>query len=1256
MPDSGVTVEFRPGERFRLLRQIGAGGMGTVYEAWDNVRNTRVALKTLTGLNPVALQLFKNEFRALADVSHPNLASLYELYCEDQWYFSMEYIEGGHFLDYVRDGRAATPENYRANSDNDLTQPPGGHSGSRPSPSPAPTIPSIRCDHTRLTKTVTQLAEAIWSLHAAGILHRDLKPLNVKVTPEGRVVVLDFGLATQTTPSFGEGPAITGLVGTVQYMSPEQASGDPITEATDWYAIGVMIFEALTGRRPFEGDPGIVLRNKRIFDAPRITTLVDAPEEWDAICAGLLARSPGSRLSGPDIIARLNPDAVPAAASGRQADRIFVGRELQLAVLREALAESTQSRPSVVFVRGLSGMGKSTLIEKFLGEIANKRNVVILAGRCYEKESLPYKAFDSVIDSLARYLADVLPEDAAELTPRDAAALARVFPVLRQIESFAKAPARTAQSIDQLELRRQAFGALRELLAKLGDRRRVVVYIDDLQWGDTDSALVFREILRPPDAPALLYIASYRSEYEGRSPALDAMLSGVQDVPGFCPHHVLIGPLTPDEGRTLAGRLVVGQSELVAGAVHRFEELARESEGSPYLLQEIASVLSGGMGSLLRGEISLDSVLFRRIETLSPESRRLLESISVSIRPLAEREAFLAAKVATRDPRVLTELRAGHLIREAGGEIEPYHDRVRQTILAHLEAGDLHDYHLRLANGVEASAGPDGTVDAEAAAIHFESGGNATKAGRYYALAAETSSTALAFRHAAALWQKALELSTATGEARRALLIKLADSLANAGRGADAARAYREAGIGMTGPEAFRLERLEAFWFASSGHLDEGRAALERMLGRSGFTLPGPLAQFAGVLFTELRLRFRGTDFVHRSPDQINPADLDRIDSLWAAGRAMAMIDVPTGVFANAKALLLSLAAGDPNRVTRSLIFRNISLAAFRLPGGNNLPRLTAVCKDMVAEANDQYLSGFHQFSEGMIGFVSGRWRDSRSHFREADRTLSAGCTGVAWELSTARVFTLWTLLYSGDLRELCKRAPVYYQEGLERGDLFQAVSIGAGSLPVCELIADRPDAAMKSIDHALSLWTRRNYNLQRAVAIFIRTWVHLYRGESAEALELNRRELAESSRNHFRRVSGTRQWLRFAMAQSALAVAVTSSDRPALLKTAKREAALLESDDNRFGAPLADLIRSGIAALRYDKAVAAVHLQRAARTFAELDMGIFAAVARRRLGQMTDGEPGLALIREADDFMRAEGVVNPARLTDAFSSSYPLV
>src|SRR5262249_8895704 len=179
--------------------------------------------------------------------------------------------------------------------------------------------------------------------------------------------------------------------------------------------------------------------------------------------------------------------------------------------------------------------------------------------RCYERESVPYKALDILVDALSRYLRR-LP-DPSSLMPRDAAAMSRLFPVLREIVPAADA---VAEAPDPHELRRRAFTALRELLTQLGERRGLLLCIDDLQWGDADSGALLAELVRPPNAPALCLICAYRSEYALTSPCLFALgeirtaAAATIDWRDVC-----VEALSPQEAQELACRLLGPQNQHV---------------------------------------------------------------------------------------------------------------------------------------------------------------------------------------------------------------------------------------------------------------------------------------------------------------------------------------------------------------------------------------------------------------------------------------------------------------------------------------------------------------------------------------------------------------------------------------------------------------------------------------------------------------------------------------------------------------------
>src|SRR5579883_2826523 len=227
--------------RFEIVRRIGEGGMGVVYEARDRERGTHVALKTLQRFDAERLLYLKQEFRSLEDIQHPNLVSLGELMRDGEtWFFTMELVSGVDLVTYVT-GRASRRRD--ASEDATVAEP---MSASDPSSSgERPRVPDQRphaFDPDKLRRSFAQLAGALRALHLAGKVHRDIKPSNVLVADDGRVVLVDFGLLFDAA---GPPPEDT-VVGTARYMAPEQAANEAVGPPADWYSFGVVLYECLT--------------------------------------------------------------------------------------------------------------------------------------------------------------------------------------------------------------------------------------------------------------------------------------------------------------------------------------------------------------------------------------------------------------------------------------------------------------------------------------------------------------------------------------------------------------------------------------------------------------------------------------------------------------------------------------------------------------------------------------------------------------------------------------------------------------------------------------------------------------------------------------------------------------------------------------------------------------------------------------------------------------------------------------------------
>ncbi|MCA9638547.1 MAG: AAA family ATPase, partial [Myxococcales bacterium] len=374
------------------------------------------------------------------------------------------------------------------------------------------------------------------------------------------------------------------------------------------------------------------------------------PDDLERLCLDLLSRDLAKRPAAPEVLRRLgHTPGEPTFVESGPGESLFVGREYHLRLLHDAFDATHRGRPVAIQVYGRSGMGKTALVRRFLGTLRQSDGAIVLLGRCYERESVSFKALDSLIDSLCHYLMRLPDARAAELMPRDILALARVFPVLQRVRAVAEAPRRAAEIPDPRELRRRAFAALKELLARIADRRSLVLHIDDLQWGDRDSAVALADLLRPPDAPALLLILSYRSESLATSTLFRSLIEHSRDEIDI--RELEVGPLAIEEAAELAqawiGRAARQKADARAPLRLRARQIAREAEGCPLFVNELVrhAAAGGEAQSKRSGDILLEQVIESRLDRLGPEARRLLETIAIFGGPLKQRLALDAAEI-----------------------------------------------------------------------------------------------------------------------------------------------------------------------------------------------------------------------------------------------------------------------------------------------------------------------------------------------------------------------------------------------------------------------------------------------------------------------------------------------------------------------------------------------------------------------------------------------------------------------------------
>jgi tetratricopeptide (TPR) repeat protein len=1240
--------DFNGTDRFLIQGRLGAGGYGVVYRAIDRERNIPVALKTLRHVAAKALVRFKQEFRALADVSHPNLVTLYELSShEQQWFFTMELVDGVDFLWYVRG------ENYSAESR-------ATSAVSAPTDAAlqalfeqgrdvtvtvkAPVAGALSLD--RLRHALPQLAEGVLALHDAGKLHRDIKPSNVLVTREGRLVLLDFGLVEEIAPGYTH---TLEAAGTPAYMSPEQVAGLPLTRASDWYNVGSMLYQALTGQLPFTGPVLDVMQRKQQTEPPPPRDVAPGvPHDLDALCQDLLRRDPERRPLGIDVLRALK--GVSAGGRARApappvptGSAPFVGREEQLEALRDAFRTLKAGRALTVAVHGGSGMGKSALVRRFLAELKSQgEEAVVLAGRCYERESVPYKALDALVDALSRYLRRLPSAQAEAFLPHDILALARVFPVLRQVGAVNRARRAVLEIPDSLELRRRAFAALRELFVRLADRRPLVLFIDDLQWGDVDSAALLEDLLRPPDPPALLLIGCYRSEEAETSPLLRTILPKRLADSRLEMRDILVGELSVSEAGELA-RALVGGEPLPAA---RAEAIARESRGNPYFIEELVRFSQPGV----EAGVTVDRVIETRVSRLPEGARRLLDVVAVSGVPIEVGVAYRAADLEKEGESALAVLRATHLVRTRSTlgrqEIETYHDRIRDAVVAHLRADSLKECHYRLASALLAT----GRADPETLTTHYLGAGDAESAAEYSAVAAAKASAALAFDRAASLYRFALNLVREPPE-RAKLEVQLGDALANAGRGAEAAAAYLSA-AGAAGPVlAIDLHRRAAQQLYTSGHIDEAGRALKTVLAKLGMKLPEtPRMALFSLLLHRTQIRLRGLRFEERHETEVAGQDLLRIDTCWAVGIGMAVVNMVRGADFQARHLILALRAGEPYRVARALAME----AAYVAMGGNRsrkrTRRLLQASHALAERVNHPYAIGLATLTTGIAAWLDGRWREARAHCGQAEQILRERCTGVDWEILIAQLFDRASMFFLGEVAALSERLPSLLEEAEGRGNLLRATFLRIGFCShVAWLAADDPRRAREELETGLAAWRQEGVDYLHLWVRGARTDIALYSGEAPtdpEPVGKARRALLRAldrfvQAGFIRGLESRARW------RLAAATQTTHRDeRDALVRGAEGHARAILRQRTHWGDPLALLLRAGAAATRGEGERALVLLESAEAGFGGADMALHAAATRRRRGELMGGDAGLSLVASADAWMTGQSIRNPERMT----------
>lgn len=646
--------------RYEVLEQLGAGGMGAVYLVEDKLRNQQVALKQVLMADDFQRLAITREFRTLSSLRHPNIVGVIEYgFHEKQPYFTMDYL---------------------------------------PNATPFETVSAEKI------QGFIQILQALSYLHRRGILHHDLKPANVLVTPEGVVKVLDFGLARDNIK--GKSGTKSGIAGTLGYMSPELLNEEAATIGSDLWAVGVMLCDALTGHHPFDDSSPMQLVLSLVNKSPNLEGIDEA---FIKILERLLAKDPQDRYPHAQAVIQdlyLAIDAPMPSESSAQRESFlqsasFVGRESEYQTLVDALQTSRDKQGQLWLIGAEAGAGKSRLLEE-LRTRALVDGFVVLQGQGVEGGGLPYQLWRELArklvlgaplpDFTARVLKDLVPDIASLLG--------------REVVDLPPADMKTHR--ERLSL------ALLERLHSLD--MPILILLEDLHWA-SESLELLKLLLRAFESIAVLVVGSYRHDER-------------PDLPSELPKSHML------KLERLSHSAIAQLSASMLGAEHStpelVERLAQESEGNALFMVEVVRALAEEAGSLSQiSKQTLPASIFAG-GMLAVLQRRLAKVPDWALKAL-QFSAVIGRKI---DLNLLTELGISELgawLQTCADAfvLEPYqgewrfsHDRLREGVLK--EVPELAQLHTQVASAIE-TVYPNNKAYDEPLIEHWHIAGNAEK-------------------------------------------------------------------------------------------------------------------------------------------------------------------------------------------------------------------------------------------------------------------------------------------------------------------------------------------------------------------------------------------------------------------------------------------------------------------------------------------------------------------------------------------------
>ena len=849
-------------------------------------------------------------------------------------------------------------------------------------------------------------------------------------------------------------------------------------------------------------------------------------------------------------------------------------------------------------------MGKSALAEQFIAEL-DRRDVVVLRGRCYERESVPYKGVDGVIDSLSRFMARLPDKDAAALLPFHVGAARRGVPRAARRAGDRRAAAACSTCPIRRSSAAACSPALRELLARLGARHPLVVLIDDLHWADEDSLALLDAVLRPPDAPCVLLVST--AWPRGEEPP-------IQFGGDLRAHGARAARRARDDAAR--PRAVVRACGAPAAEATICDDRARV-RGPPDVRRRAAFATRSlrGDAGITGDEIRLDDVLAERIDALAAAERQLLELVATAGQPLPLEVASRALGVTPGAAAAAGRLSAvGESVardrRERAATRSSRSTIARGARWSRAPRERKPELHRRLADRTRGDRCRD-AADARRRAL----GAGRRTGARRGAVRARRRSRDRGVR------------VRARGQAVRALPRARARDVAVAAQPSSATRTRMPAVAARppTSTSRSRASRRSPPTRSSSsrrprtsclrgGHIDDGMVVLERLLASVDIDLPKtPRRALASLLWRRARVRVRGTTFKPRDPSQLTREELARIDVVWSAACGLSMTDWIRGASFQTLNLLLSLQAGETFRARRALLLEACHVAA----SGGASARAERLVEAATGgeELEDPYLRGWVSFARGVHRVLPGQAGARRSRAPSRPTRCSAA-TARTWCGSATRCTRSATGRRSISARSrrsarCCRRAstrPSCRATSTRCGRCRRAISV------LHWIARDDVAGGRAAVAPISERWSLRGYQIQHWNEMASNALLDIYAGDVRGARRRVEEGWVPMSRSLLTKVQIVRFEVHELQARTALAAAEVTSGSERERYLADRRAPHREARARRHGLDRCD---HGAAARRHPRGARGHRgcRARASRRGRRLRRGRARAARRRRAG-----------------------------------------